>query len=145
MNIFRLAVPVFLITILPVFSVLAAEQKQVNSTVSYSHVLNWSLGLIAVLVLFFACVWLVKKTGTLSGNNKQEMRVVSGLSLGMREKLILVQLGDRQVVLGVTPGKIEKILVLEPEDTLFKQSQVERSGEEFSQKLKQVLSGKENE
>ena len=34
------------------------------------------------------------------------MRVVSALSVGMREKVVLVQVGEEQLLLGVAPGRV---------------------------------------
>ncbi len=126
----------------PVFAAIETESKKVATSVSYTHVLNWSIGLIFVLALFFACVWLMKKMGTLPGNTKENMRVIGGLSLGMREKLVLVQIGNKQMVLAVTPGRINKLLVLEGEDKIVQQSKEEG---DFSNKLKQIMSGSSNE
>jgi flagellar protein FliO/FliZ len=129
---------------LSISSVYAADERTV-STVSYDHVLSWALGLIVVLCLFFACAWTVKKTGALSINAKTNMKVISGLSLGMREKLVLVQVGEKQLVLGVTPGRIDNLLVLEGNDQLVKDTLEKGAAGDFSKKLKQVLAGSENE
>lgn len=134
---------VFICSTTVVFS--AIEQKQTVSTVSTAHVLNWSFGLIIVLALFFVCIWFMKKMGALPVSSKQNMKVLSGLSLGMREKLVLVQVGEKQLVLGVTPGRVEKLLMLEGEDRLFQQIKSDNTEEDFSLKLKQIMSGKNNE
>lgn len=136
---------IFFYAITPVFSATKIEQKQTVSIVSYEHVVSWSVGLIVILILFFACVWFMKKMGALPVNTKDGMRVVSGLSLGMREKLVLVQVGEKQLVLGVTPGRIEKLLVLEGKDTLYQQNNADNTEADFSQKLRQVMSGARNE
>lgn len=69
------------------------------------------------------------------------MKVISALSLGMREKLILVQVGEKQLLLGVTPGRIDNLLVLEGEQQLFQQQSDKQSDGEFSKKLKQLIAG----
>jgi len=144
LNIFRQCAVIFIGFISPVFSAIGVEQKQPVNTVSYTHIVNWSLGLIVVLLIFFACIWFMKKMGALPVNANDGMRVVSGLSLGMREKLVLVQIGEKQLVLGVTPGRVEKLLVLEGEDTLFQQRN-SATESEFSQKFKKIMSGKVDE
>lgn len=126
----------------PVFAAIETESKKVASSVSYTHVLSWSIGLIFVLALFFVCVWLMKKMGTMPGNTQDNMKIIGGLSLGMREKLVLVQIGNKQMVLAVTPGRINKLLVLEDEDKIVQQSKTEG---DFSFKLKQIMSGSSNE
>ncbi len=136
---------IFLCSITPVFSAVQNGAKQTVASISYVHILNWALGLVFVLALFLACVWFMKKMGALPTNIKDGMRIVGGLSLGVREKIILVQIGEKQLVLAVTPGRVEKLLVLEGEDILFQQSKSESTGADFSQKLKQLMSGKSDE
>jgi len=134
---------VFICSTTVVFS--AIEQKQTVSTVSTAHVLNWTFGLIIVLALFFVCIWFMKKMGALPVSTKQNMKVLSGLSLGMREKLVLVQVGEKQLVLGVTPGRVEKLLMLEGEDRLFQKNNSDNTEADFSQKFKQIMSGNNDE
>ncbi len=139
------SVVVFLCSFSSAFAIVENDSKQVVKTVSYEHVLNWSLGLIMVLLIFFACVWFMRKMGALPINSKQSMRVIGGVSLGMREKLIVVQVGEKQLVLGVTPGRIDKLLLLEGNEQIFKaQSGTEGEGD-FSSKLKQLMTGPANE
>lgn len=136
---------VFLYYPLSAVAAISSDNKTMDNTVSYGHILNWSLGLLVVLCLFFACVWFMRKMGVLSISPKQSMRVVTGLSLGVREKLVLVQVGDRQLVLGVTPGRIDNLLVLEGDDQLFLDKSGSEEKNEFSLKLKQVMAGTGNE
>ncbi len=128
-----------------VFAAVDAESKKIGKAISYQHVLNWSLGLIIVLSLFFACIWMMRKMGNISIHSRENMKVVSALSLGMREKLILVQVGEKQLLLGVTPGRIENLLVLEDEEQLFQQASNKQVEGEFARKLKQLMSGSANE
>lgn len=128
-----------------VYGAVEPVTKQTVNTVSYSHVLSWTVGLIAVLCLFFALVWIMKKMGAIPVNSKQSMRVLSGLSLGMREKLVLVQVGEKQLLLAVTPGRVENLLVLEGEEKLFQQLESQNVELSFSQKLKQFMSEPSND
>lgn len=66
------------------------------------------LGLIVGLILLMGFV--AKKISPMAvGTNTAGMKVVSSLPLGMKEKLVLVQVGDQQVLLGVTQHNISKI------------------------------------
>ncbi len=135
----------FLLPVSTVFAAIETATKQTANVVSSNHILNWSLGLLLVLAMFFACVWLLKKMGGLPVAAKENMRVLKALSLGMREKLVLVQVGDKQLLLGVTPGRIDKLLVLEGEDKLFQHSQDETAENDFAYKLKKLMAGANNE
>ena len=60
----------------------------------------------------------MRKLSGISAGGTEKMRIVGGLSLGMREKVILLQVGKKQLVLGVTPGRIDALHVLEGDDCL---------------------------
>lgn len=119
------------------FAVPAADiQKQTVRTVAYSDIAGWSMGLLIVLSVFFLCVWGVRKLSGLTVSGTEKMRVVGGLSLGMREKVILLQVGKKQLILSVTPGRIETLHVLEGDDCLSREETVSAPAETgFAQKL----------
>jgi flagellar protein FliO/FliZ len=96
----------------------ADAPKQAVRTVSSGDLLHWSVGLLVVLGIFFLCAWAMRKLSGISVSGAEKMRVVGGLSLGMREKVILLQVGKKQLVLGVTPGRIDALHVLEGDDCL---------------------------
>jgi flagellar protein FliO/FliZ len=114
--------------------------KQTARTVASGDIAAWSIGLLIVLSVFFLCVWGVRKLSGLTVSGAEKMRVVGGLSLGMREKVILLQVGKKQLVLGVTPGRIETLHVLEGDDCLLKEETVPTAAETgFAQKLLQAI------
>lgn len=71
------------------------------------------LGLIAVLMLIVGLSWIVRRMGGVTGSASGSLRVLGGLSLGTRERVILVQVGDTQLLLGVAPGRVQTLHVLE--------------------------------
>ncbi|OAI10813.1 flagellar biosynthetic protein FliO [Methylomonas lenta] len=117
-------------------------QKQSAKVVSYADVLQWVLALIVVLAIFGIFMWLLRKSGNLSFVNKKQLAIVSGLSLGMREKLVLVKVGEKQLLLGVTPGRVDKLLELEGDSRLFQNQTDAADNGLFAKKLQQVLQGK---
>lgn len=94
------------------------SSRQTAGVVAAGDVAEWTLGLMVVLAVFFLCVWGMRRLTGLNLNNAEKMRLVGGLSLGMREKILLVQAGRKQLILGVTPGRIQTLLVLEGDDCL---------------------------
>nr|HIL75981.1 flagellar biosynthetic protein FliO [Rhodospirillales bacterium] len=115
------------------------ERKEMMQTVSYAQVLNWALGLVVVLSLFFACVWVMRKMGGFASPSQKKINIISGLSLGAREKLVLVQVGKKQLLLAVMPGKIDKLLVWDIDESLFKEDVENDSNNEFSQQLTKIM------
>ncbi|KEA64294.1 Flagellar biosynthesis protein FliQ [Marinobacterium lacunae] len=66
------------------------------------------LGLFAVIALILALAWLVKRVNVLPGQ-RAGMQVVAVLSLGQRERAVLVQVGEQQLLLGVCPSQVSLI------------------------------------
>ncbi|MCF6211257.1 MAG: flagellar biosynthetic protein FliO [Gammaproteobacteria bacterium] len=99
-------------------TVLAAEEKAPVSTVLTdnnvtSHLLQTTLGLLAVLAVIVAIGWAVKRFGNLRGGVQGQMKIIGGISLGTRERVVLLQVGDQQLVLGVAPGQVRTLHVLD--------------------------------
>jgi flagellar protein FliO/FliZ len=120
----------------------AAATRPAGKIVSSADVLQWLLALLLVLAVFGMSVWLLRKSGSLALINKGPLSIVAGLSLGMREKLVLVKVGEKQLLLGVTAGRIDKLLELEGEQRLFQEQSGQIEVSLFAKKLMQVMQGK---
>jgi len=70
------------------------------------------MGLLFVLALIFAAAWLVKRLGHLPLPGKGMVRVLGGVSVGTRERVVVVQVEDARLVLGVCPGRVQTLHVL---------------------------------
>lgn len=116
--------------------------KSAGKIVSSADVLQWLLALLLVLAVFLGSVWLLRKTGSLALINKGQLSIVAGLSLGMREKLVLVKVGEKQLLLGVTAGRIDKLLELEGEQRLFQAQAGAGEAGLFAKKLMQAMQSK---
>jgi len=112
-----------------------------NQTLATADIMRWGSSLILVLAVFFLCVWLLRKTGSFTSVTASQMRVISGLSLGTKERLVLIQLGDKQLLLGVSPGRIENLHTLEGDDCLQVNATQPTLTEDnlFAKKLMQVM------
>jgi flagellar protein FliO/FliZ len=60
------------------------------------------LFVIAVIYLF---AWYLRRHQS-SGVLNQKMTVIAALSVGARERVVLVQLAEKQILLGVSPGRV---------------------------------------
>ena len=91
----------------------AIEQVKSLSTLpsSPAYLIKLVLGLIAVIGLFSALAWLVRRFG-ISGfahSSTGELKILETISVGSRERLIIVQVGDDKLLLGITAGQINKL------------------------------------
>jgi flagellar protein FliO/FliZ len=75
--------------------------------------LSLGLGLIAVIAIIFVCAWLVKRMNGLAGANSKAMRIVSVMSVGSRERIALIEVGDKQLLVGITPSAIRTLHVFD--------------------------------
>ncbi len=75
--------------------------------------LNMAMGLVIVIALILGLAWVLKKYGKLPNNNLVEMKVLGGLSLGTREKALLIEVDNKRLLVGVTPGHIQTLCMLD--------------------------------
>ncbi len=76
------------------------------------------LSLLMVLVLIFICA-LIMKRFNLVQQGVSQLKMVASLSLGSKERVVVVQVGEKQFMLGVTSQQINLIETL-PEPLLTK-------------------------
>ena len=75
---------------------------------SSQALLQLVLGLVVVVALILVCSWLLRRFSGMAPIAKN-MRVVSVLPLSAREKVVLVNVGDKQILLGVAPGRVSHL------------------------------------
>ncbi|VAW87510.1 Flagellar biosynthesis protein FliO [hydrothermal vent metagenome] len=92
--------------------IMVAEQA-ISSADSIDSLLQVSIGLAIVLAAIFALAWFVKRVVKVNTAIGGAFKVISILSVGQREKVVLVQLGERQMVLGVAPGSVRLLQILD--------------------------------
>jgi len=72
-----------------------------------------TLGMLLVLGLILAMAWLLKRSGRFQTGAGGGLRILGGLSMGSRERVVLIQAGDTQLLLGVAPGRVQTLHVLD--------------------------------
>ncbi len=139
--------PLFFIVLLSLYGSLNVSlagtdsTAAIQTTIGASEVLRWSSALLFVLMLFFLCVWMLRKTTGMYSVTAQQMRVIGGLSLGAKERVVLLQVGSKQLLLGVTPARIDTLHILEGDECLLIQDKDlnQQASNHFAAKLMQVM------
>lgn len=67
------------------------------------------LGTIVVVGLLLLTARFLPRLGGVRGIVSEAFRVVATLPVGQRERVVIVQVGEQQLVLGVAPGRVEMI------------------------------------
>ena len=68
--------------------------------------------LIVVLGVLGALAWFLKRYGPKAGIGSANLRVVGSLSLGGRERLLVVEVGSQWIVVGASPGRVNALATM---------------------------------
>ena len=80
---------------------------------STTAILQMLLGLAAIIGILFAGAWLLRRLdGGRRFGNTGPMKIVGGLMISARERILLVEVGDSWLVVGVVPGQIKTLHTL---------------------------------
>lgn len=75
-------------------------------------VLQTLVGLAVVIGLVFGCAWLARRFGLQPSARGNVVRTVGGVSLGGKERVAVVEIGDTWLVLGAAPGNVRLLHTL---------------------------------
>jgi flagellar protein FliO/FliZ len=89
------------------------------------------LGLVLVLALIPLAAWVLRRTGLAQPGAASGLRVVAQLPLGPRDRLVIVEVGDRRWLLGVGASGIRRLGTL-PAGTDAGTPPPEQSGGSFA-------------
>ncbi|MFQ5469314.1 MAG: flagellar biosynthetic protein FliO [Gammaproteobacteria bacterium] len=71
------------------------------------------LSLFLVVMVIIAAAWLLRRYGKFNHTVNGNLKIISGLSVGQKEKIVIVQAGKSQLLLGVAPGRVQTLHVFE--------------------------------
>ena len=98
-----------------------------------------TLALVAVLALIFALAWAVRRFGRVQSLPMGSLRVLGGLSIGTRERVVLVKIGNTQLLLGVAPGRVQTLHVLAEPIEFSSPADGGTGARDFADRLQSVL------
>lgn len=91
----------------------AKSTRLVESPLSSANLIETALGLFVVLAIMLAIAWLVKRYVHVPGVGKGQVQVLGGVSLGAREKAVLLTVEGRRLLVGVAPGRVQTLIELD--------------------------------
>lgn len=98
------------------------------------------LGLIAVLALLAAIAWLLKRFNLSRMAGNAPVKIVGGVSVGNRERVVVVEVADQWIVVGVAPGQVNALSTLpRPENAPSAPTEPQQAGDNFAGWLKQKI------
>ncbi|MEQ1766320.1 MAG: flagellar biosynthetic protein FliO [Methylotenera sp.] len=88
----------------------AAEVAPVSPT---GGVLKMVIGLAVVLGVMALITWVLKRLVPGVGNKQSVVRIVGGVSVGSRERVMVLEIAGRWIVVGVASGQVSRLANLE--------------------------------
>jgi flagellar protein FliO/FliZ len=90
----------------------AQAAPQAPAPLSNGQLIQTAGGLLLVLVLIIGLAWAVRRFGRLPSGAKGQLEILGGLSLGARERVVLLKVADTRLLIGVAPGRVQTLHVL---------------------------------
>ena len=95
-----------LLLLLPLTARASEAQAPAVSTGTY---LQATLALALIVGVLLGAAWLARKLSGGKGFGQGGMKVVGGVALGPRERIVLLEIADEWLVIGVVPGQIRTL------------------------------------
>ena len=70
-----------------------------------------TLALVLVLALIAGLAWLLRRMRGLGGSSGNRIQVLGEHSLGMKERAVLLRVGDTDILVGVAQGNVQALHV----------------------------------
>lgn len=114
-------------------------EAAVNTIGSGRHLLSVTLALLGIIALIFTISWFAKRFGQGGFSQNQHIKILATLPLGTRERIVLIDAGGQQLLLGITATAINTLHVFnEPIELASTQDK----NSDFSRKLMAILQQK---
>ena len=108
------------------FSISAAHAQNATSTVATAststtstagNLMQVTLGLMVVLGLMAAAAWALRRFNMAKGHNAAQIKIIGGVSVGNRERVMVVEIADQWIVVGVAPGRVNALATMAKQET----------------------------
>ncbi|MCF6234857.1 MAG: flagellar biosynthetic protein FliO [Gammaproteobacteria bacterium] len=88
-------------------------EKTLQSPLNTESMVSVIGSLFLIVILILVAAWLFKRFGQLQSIPHNELKMLASLSTGQRERIVLLQVGGKQLLVGVTQGSIRTLYELE--------------------------------
>jgi flagellar protein FliO/FliZ len=105
------------VAILAVATLPAVAADTAVGTVDRASGLQAILGFAAVLALLAAAAWILKRVGVSRSHGGSLVKIVGGVSVGGRERVLIVEAADQWIVVGVAPGRVTALTTMPRQET----------------------------
>lgn len=105
----RFLLALFALMTLPAVAQEAVPAVSPSSLFTGDYLLQVIGSFVVVILLLVGVLVLLRRFNGVSSQMSGNMRVVSSVGVGQRERVVLLQVGEEQILVGVGPGNVRKI------------------------------------
>jgi flagellar protein FliO/FliZ len=113
----------------------AADQSSGGVAINLLKVVG---ALLAVLAMMAASAWALKRFNVAKAGGDRTIKIVGGVSVGNRERVIVVEVADQWIVVGVAPGRVASLATMPRQQSAAPVETAPAAGN-FAAWLKQTL------
>jgi len=117
----------------------AEKSESAVAANSNSYLLQLVSGLIIVLLSIVVLAWIAKRFNRMQSPGGGNLKIVEGISMGARERVVVVEVDGERLLLGVSPGRINMLHALvggkHAKSTVSDESTQNNNEVTFSQKI----------
>ena len=95
-----------------VVAVGAKAQSAAPESMGATSLLQTTIGLALVLALIVAVAWIAKRFVPAGVRGGASLSIVASQAVGQRERVVVVEVGDQWLVVGVAPGRVSSLGML---------------------------------
>ncbi len=129
---------------LPLALSFSASAQSTSTLTSVKGIVSIFLSLLLVIWIIFALAYVMRRFNVAHAGGGQ-MKVVASMIAGSKEKIMVIEVGDEQHLIGVTAHNISHLSKLAtPLETRQATSSGGNGADQFKQKLIKAIAGKMN-
>lgn len=122
----------------------AQAAESAPAGVSSGTYLQAALALALIVSLLAGTAWLARKVSGGKGFGQGGMKIVGGVALGPRERIVLLEVGNEWLVVGIVPGQIRTLHRLD-KGTIPSDGQLASADKPFTQWLHGIAERRNHE
>ena len=105
----RFSLALFALMTVPAVAQEAVPAVSPSSLFTGDYLLQVIGSFVVVILLLVGVLVLLRRFNGVSSQMSGNMRVLSSVGVGQRERVVLLQVGEEQILVGVGPGNVRKI------------------------------------
>ncbi len=114
-----------------------------ESLIGADSMVKMITGLLLILGVIIAGTWMLKRFSIIPAISSGHLKIVAATGVGQRERVVIVEIGETWLVLGVAPGQVTRLHTLEKSLLETADKALKRNASAFSNELDSRI-GKES-